>query len=401
VSPAKIFARSTSGVIWVGAEQQAALDHLARREPVRVVLGPASSGKSTLLRFFGQQAQEAVVLAVAGPQSSAASVLTTLLTAAELGPWILSEVEQRNLFSVFVQERQARGKRIVVCIDGVSGFSPDAWAEIERLRLLKVMDKPAIELAIVGTDLDAIRVPLADLVRSEDTLNPHFLPAPTDEDVAEYIDWRLAQFGVDNVFSGEACALINSVTRGRFNFINVLCQVVLLEQARTRTEVIDAALVEKAVNAVASIKEDSQVALEPAVVQAPAHPRAGRLVVTCEGRVVRTAALRGRMLIGRSTDNDLHLPSRYVSSHHAAILQMEQGHYYIVDLNSANGVLVNGKSVSNSPLLDGDVLSLGQFRINVELCNPEREDAASDIATDETDVMPAPAYAPVLRAIKS
>jgi hypothetical protein len=45
VSPAKIFARSTPGVIWVGAEQQSALDYLARKESVRVVLGPASSGK--------------------------------------------------------------------------------------------------------------------------------------------------------------------------------------------------------------------------------------------------------------------------------------------------------------------------------------------------------------------
>jgi pSer/pThr/pTyr-binding forkhead associated (FHA) protein len=106
------------------------------------------------------------------------------------------------------------------------------------------------------------------------------------------------------------------------------------------------------------------------------------------------------MLIGSSTDNDLHLPSRYVSRHHAAILQMEHGHYYIVDLNSANGVLVNGKSVSSSPLLNNDVLSLGPFRINVELIEPQREDITANLATSDTDVMPAPGFVAPLRVIK-
>jgi type II secretory pathway predicted ATPase ExeA len=393
VSPAKIFARSTPGVIWVGAEQQSALDYLTRKESVRVVLGPASSGKSTLLQYYAQQAKGAVVLNVSGPQKSASGVLATLLTAAELGPWILSEVEQRNLLSVFLQQRQGQGKRIVVCIDNVARFSPDAWRELERLRLLKLSDKRGIELAIVAADLDAVRAPLAELVRADGALHPHFLPPPTDEDVAAYIDWRLAQFGAHNVFARDACALINSVTQGRFNFINILCQILLIEQRRTQAAFIDATLVDKSANALASMKEISRVALERMVETTPVEPRSGRLVVSCDDRVVCTFALQGRMLIGRSKDNDLHLPSRYLSRHHAAILPTEQGHYYIVDLNSANGVLVNGKSVASSLLLNGDVLELGQFRINVELSEPLPEPAASDVpAAHETDIMPAPAY---------
>lgn len=402
VSPARIFARSTPGVIWVGAEQQSALEYLARKGSVRVVLGASSSGKSTLLQFYAEHAKGAVVLAISGPQKSAAGVLATLLNAAELGPWILSEVEQRNLLSVFVQERQGQGKRIVVCIDNIAGFSADAWREIERLRLLKVSDKRAIELAIVGADLDAVRAPLCDLVRADDALHPHFLPPPTDEDVAAYIDWRLARFGVHNAFSNDACALINSVTQGRFNFINILCQIILIEQSRTQAEVIDASLVDKAADALASMKEISRAALERMIEKTPVRPRAGRLVVTCDERVVCTVALQGRMLIGRSRDNDLHLPSRYLSRHHAAILPTEQGHYYVVDLNSANGVLVNGKSVASSLLLDGDVLALGQFRISVELSEPLLERVASDVPpTHETDIMPAPTYEPpAVRAIK-
>jgi pSer/pThr/pTyr-binding forkhead associated (FHA) protein len=161
-------------------------------------------------------------------------------------------------------------------------------------------------------------------------------------------------------------------------------------------------LVDKAADALASMKEISRAALERMIEKTPVRPRAGRLVVTCDERVVCTVALQGRMLIGRSRDNDLHLPSRYLSRHHAAILPTEQGHYYVVDLNSANGVLVNGKSVASSLLLDGDVLALGQFRISVELSEPLLERVASDVPpTHETDIMPAPTYEPpAVRAIK-
>ena len=402
MSPAKIFARSTPGVIWVGAKQRAALDYLAGKESVRIVLGPPSSGKSTLLRFFQHQVKGAVVLPVSGPQKSAASVLATLLTAAELGPWVLSEVEQRNLLSVFLQERQGQGKRIVICIDNVAGFSVDAWREIERLRLLKVTDKRAVELAIVGTDFDAVRPPLTELMRADEALVPHFLPPPRDEDIAAYIDWRLAQFGARNPFSGDASALINSVTKGRLNFVNILCQVVLIEQSREQANVIDASMVERAANALASMKENSKAALERMAAETPVQPSEGRLVVSCDGRVVCTTALNGRMLIGRSQDNDLFLPSRYLSRHHAAILPTEQGHYYIVDLNSANGVLVNGKSVASSLLFNGDILALGQFRIKVELGEPIRDQAVVEAApAQETDIMPAPVYdPPSVRIIK-
>jgi pSer/pThr/pTyr-binding forkhead associated (FHA) protein len=126
--------------------------------------------------------------------------------------------------------------------------------------------------------------------------------------------------------------------------------------------------------------------------------------VSCNGKLVRTMELNGRILIGRNRDNDLFLPSRYLSRHHAAILPMAEGHYYIVDLNSANGVLVNGKLVDRSLLYNGDVVSLGQFRLKVELNEvPAEEPALPDrISVDETEIMPMPAYeAPAVRISKS
>jgi len=64
--------------------------------------------------------------------------------------------------------------------------------------------------------------------------------------------------------------------------------------------------------------------------------------------------------IGRLEDNDVVIPDRWVSRHHARILRQEtkqggQLHYVIEDLNSTNGLYVNGKRVTAPHALqDGD-----------------------------------------------
>jgi len=74
-----------------------------------------------------------VLLKAFGPQATALGVLSTLLAAAELSLWTLSEIEQRNLLTVFIEQRRMQGSRVVICVDNVSRFSVEAWDEIERL----------------------------------------------------------------------------------------------------------------------------------------------------------------------------------------------------------------------------------------------------------------------------
>lgn len=411
VSPARIFARSTAGTIWIGPKQQAALKHISGKALLKVLLGPPSSGKSTILRQFQQTGEDAVVLPISGPQHDAAGVLATLLAAAQLGPWNLSEVEQRNLLTVFVQQRSLQGKRIFVCIDNVSTFSPQAWEEIERLRLLQFAGRAIVELAVVGTEADAARAPLDALLHESATSAieaVHFLSSPTDHDIAGYIDWRLSQFESPNHFAEDACRLINCLTQGRFSFVNILCQLILMEHQREPVATIDAGMVKKAAASLAALKDQAAKSDTIELKQlredsCPAGAAPGRLVVSCNGSVISEIVLNGRLLIGRSKDNDLYLPSRFLSRHHAAILPTPDGHYYIVDLNSANGVLVNGKLVSRGVLYDRDVIGLGPFRLKVKLNDVPARDVTvpgADVP-EETDRMPIPAYAaPPVRIVR-
>ncbi len=70
----------------------------------------------------------------------------------------------------------------------------------------------------------------------------------------------------------------------------------------------------------------------------------------------------GTIMIGRSPKNQISLPFAEVSRHHANIVFSADG-YRIVDLNSGNGVLVNGKRVTDHLLAEGDVIQIGMQKL--------------------------------------
>jgi chromosome segregation ATPase len=84
-----------------------------------------------------------------------------------------------------------------------------------------------------------------------------------------------------------------------------------------------------------------------------------------------THALGRRTRIGRAAGCELHIDSSSVSRHHALILAGTR-EAIIEDLNSTNGVIVNGRKVTRQVLNDGDILTLGdiQFRYVAKSAQP-------------------------------
>ena len=67
-------------------------------------------------------------------------------------------------------------------------------------------------------------------------------------------------------------------------------------------------------------------------------------------------------VIGRSRECDVRLPDANSSRRHAEI-RYEDGAWWIVDLGSTNGTIVNGKRAKREQLEDGDVVTLGSTDI--------------------------------------
>ncbi len=62
--------------------------------------------------------------------------------------------------------------------------------------------------------------------------------------------------------------------------------------------------------------------------------------------------------IGRSTNNDIVIDIPEVSRNHARI-EYRDGRFYLVDLGSTNGTIVNGKKISSTVIEDDDAITLG------------------------------------------
>ncbi len=94
-------------------------------------------------------------------------------------------------------------------------------------------------------------------------------------------------------------------------------------------------------------------------VAAPALERSAELV-RIDGEKSTSHVLGRRTRIGRATGCELHIDSSSVSRHHALIL-LGGRETIIEDLNSTNGVIVNGRHVTRQVLSDGDLLIIGEI----------------------------------------
>jgi predicted nucleic acid-binding Zn-ribbon protein len=91
-----------------------------------------------------------------------------------------------------------------------------------------------------------------------------------------------------------------------------------------------------------------------------------RVLIRTDGNTDFVHVLGRRTRIGRGSDNELVLDTKHVSRYHAVLLAGPV-HTSIEDLNSTNGVFVNGKRVARQILKDGDRVTIGKthYRFSV------------------------------------
>jgi len=84
-----------------------------------------------------------------------------------------------------------------------------------------------------------------------------------------------------------------------------------------------------------------------------------RLIITHQGTVIKEYDLtKEKITVGRKPSNDIILDDPTVSGVHAAFLHMQ--HTYVEDMNSTNGIKLNGKEINKRQLNHGDLVQIGQ-----------------------------------------
>ena len=74
---------------------------------------------------------------------------------------------------------------------------------------------------------------------------------------------------------------------------------------------------------------------------------------------------RSETTIGRDPACDIVLPEPSASARHARIVRTDGGYFELQDLDSTNGVIVDGERVSRLTLMDGDTFVVGDTRFSI------------------------------------
>ena len=108
-----------------------------------------------------------------------------------------------------------------------------------------------------------------------------------------------------------------------------------------------------------------------------------RIILIHEGAVLKEFPLnKERTTIGRKPHNDIQLDDPTVSGQHAVVLMLQNA--YVEDLNSTNGVILNGKKVTRRQLNHGDVIRIGRHELKYVDGNAEEFESTVVIRPEST-----------------
>jgi pSer/pThr/pTyr-binding forkhead associated (FHA) protein len=96
-------------------------------------------------------------------------------------------------------------------------------------------------------------------------------------------------------------------------------------------------------------------------------PVNAKLIPLPDGKPIQL--VQDRMIVGRRNSCAIRLPYPNVSSVHCE-LDFRIGHWYILDLNSTNGVKVNGARVHEQLLMPGDEITVAKRCFRIEYDQP-------------------------------
>lgn len=127
---------------------------------------------------------------------------------------------------------------------------------------------------------------------------------------------------------------------------------------------------------------------------APSSLGTDRLVIRRAGTEARFLDLtKGSYIIGREGTVDIQLASKQISRQHAKIERRPDGVYTITDLGSTNKTFIDGVPLLShvaEPWLAGQVVSVGEFRLALQLAQSAAQTPYNSLEVGRTEFMPAP-----------
>jgi type II secretory pathway predicted ATPase ExeA len=364
-----------------------------------VITGEIGAGKTTLIETFLRELQSEVVVAqINQTQLTPTAFLQTVLVQFGFAPFDMKKPEVLATLNQFLMEQHNSGRKVLLIVDEAQNLSYRVLEEIRMLSGVETTKEKTLRIILAGQPELNDKLNSPELVQLTQRVRLRFhLAALSKAETAAYIDHRLEVAGSQGrkIFDEETYAKIYHYTGGTPRLVNTLCDTAMMaafgrEKDTVGIEDLDAAIrelqwVEFASSTNRMRAPDMPPPNAPSI-KGQAHGQAvGRILLASEGKTVLERELRpGRLVIGRTPDNDLQIDSKFISRHHCQIVtQMDS--CLIEDLNSTNGIYVQSRRVRRHNLNDGDVVQVGQHEIMYidERAQRQRQAELSD--TDSID----------------
>ena len=333
-----------------------------------VITGEIGSGKTTLLQSFLSELDDDVVYAVVSQtQLTPTQFLQAVLTEFGFKPFNKRKVELLDMLNMFLIEQYSNGKKVVLIVDEAQNLTHKVLEEIRMISGIETHKEKVLRIILAGQPelRDSLESPGLKQLVQRVRLRFHLGPLDRRE-MHEYVDHRLGVAGAGaetRLFEEDAFETIHRYTGGVPRLINTLCDTALLcafadEKTTVGLDDVMAAVAElnwKEHESNTGIYEKLQQIQQREVNSSDVT----RIEVRTDGEIAQELTFPlGRVIVGRSSDNEIFIKSKFVSRHHAQLVSDENG-CVIEDLNSTNGVFLGEKQVKKYRLRDGDVVSLG------------------------------------------
>ncbi len=339
-----------------------------------VITGEIGAGKTTLIETFLRELQSDVVVAqINQTQLSPTAFLQTVLVQFGFTPFNMKKPEVLSTLNQFLTEQHLNGHKVLLIVDEAQNLSYRVLEEIRMLSGIETTKEKVLRIILAGQPELNDKLNSKDLVQLTQRVRLRFhLAALTAAETAAYIEHRLEVAGSQGrrIFAEEIHPSIFKYTGGVPRLINTLCDTCMMaaygrDSDTVTVEDLEAAIGElqwvefaAGTNRMRTPNMDQMSSPHPAEGQP-----VGRILLALKGKTVLERELKpGRLVIGRTSDNDLQIDSKFISRHHCQIVTQPDS-CLIEDLNSTNGIFVKSKRVRRHNLNDGDVVQVGQHEI--------------------------------------
>ena len=362
-----------------------------------VIAGEIGSGKTTLLQTFLAELGDDVVYAVVSQtQLTPTQFLQAVLTEFGFKPFNQRKVELLDTLNMFLIEQYSNGKKVVLIVDEAQNLSTKVLEEIRMLSGIETHKEKVLRIILAGQPELKDTLESAGLKQLLQRVRLRFHIGPLDRnETQQYIEHRLTVGGRDSktLFEESSFEVIHRYAGGIPRLVNTLCDTALLCAFADEKKSISGDDIMSAVAELNWQEHESNTGLFEKLRQVArrhgTESHVTEIEVRTEGQTLSVQTYPpGRIIVGRSPDNEIYIKSKFVSRHHAQLVSDDEG-CVIEDLNSTNGMFVGEKQVKKYRLKHRDVVSLGVheliYRDIRDVGKVANDDMLDDYQDDQDD----------------